>query len=80
MERSLVIVVYFVLQILVIIRDEILLNKNYFFESILFNAYFYIVNRKISFVCVCNNYVISFYILQYAILKRLLKFKKQNYY
>jgi len=79
-ERSLVIVVYLVFEILVVVRDEIMLNKNYLFESILFDAYFYVANKKMSFVYVCNNRFISFYILQHATLKRLLEFKKQNYY
>jgi len=79
-KRSLVIVAYFVLEILIVIQDKILLNKNYFFESILFDAYSYIANKKILFVYVCNNRFISLYILQYAILERLLKFEKQNYY
>jgi len=79
-ERSLVIVVYLVFEILVVVRDEILLNKNYLFESILFDAYFYVANKKMSFVYVCNNRFIYFYILQHATLKRLLEFKKQNYY
>jgi len=79
-ERSLVIVAYFILEILIIVRNEILLNKNYLFELILLNAYFYIANKKISFVYIYNNCFISFRILQYAILERLLEFKKQNCY
>jgi len=62
-EKNLVIVTYFVLEILVIVRDEILLDKNYFFELILFNIYFYIANRKLFFVYVRNNCFISFRIL-----------------
>jgi len=31
-KRSLVIVAYFVFEVLIIVRDEILLNKNYFFR------------------------------------------------
>jgi len=79
-EKKFVIVAYFVFEILVIIRNEILLNKNYFFKSILFDAYFYIVNKKIFFVYVRNNRSMSFRISQYTTLKRLLEFKKQNYY
>jgi len=79
-EKSLVIVVYFVLEILIIVRDKILSNRDYFFESILFDAYFYIANKKMSFVYVRNNCFISFYISQHAILERLLEFKKQNCY
>jgi len=79
-ERSLVIVVYFVLEILVVVQDKILLNKNYLFELILFNAYSYVANKKMSFVCICNDCLISLYILQHATLKRLLEFKKQDYY
>jgi len=62
-EKSLVIVVYFVFEILIVIQDEILLNKNYFFELILFNAYIYIANKKISFVYIRNNYLIFLRIL-----------------
>jgi len=79
-KRSLVIVAYFIFEILVIIQDKILFNKNYFFKLILFDAYFYIANKKISFIYICNNCFISICILQYAKLKYLLKFKKQNYY
>jgi len=79
-KRSLVIVVYFIFEVLIVVRSEILSNKNYLFELILLNAYFYVANKKMSFVCVCNNRLMSLYISQYAILKRLLKFKKQDYY
>jgi len=79
-EKSLVIVAYFVFEIPIIVRSEILSNKNYFFELILFYAYFYIANKKMSFVYVCNNCFMSFCISQHATLRRLLKFKKQNYY
>jgi len=79
-KRNLVIVAYFILEILIVVQDKILLNKNYFFESILLDAYFYVTNKKISFIYTCNNCFISFYILRHAILKDLLKFKKQNCY
>ncbi len=79
-KRSLVIVVYFILKVLIIIQNNILSNKNYIFKSILFNAYFYIVDKNIFFVCVRNNCLTFFYILQYVTLKHLLEFKKQNYY
>jgi len=79
-ERSLVIAIYSVLEILVIVQDKILLDRNYLFKSILFDIYFYIADKKIFFVYVCNNRLIFFYILQHAILKRLLEFEKQNYY
>jgi len=45
-ERSLVIIIYFVLEVLVVVQDKILLNINYFFELILFDVYFYIVKKK----------------------------------
>jgi len=79
-RRSFVIVAYSIFEILIIVRDEILLNKNYLFESILFDAYFYVANWEMSFVCVCNNRFIFFRISQHATLKRLLEFEKQNYY
>jgi len=62
-EKSFVIVIYSVLKILVIVQDNILSNKNYIFKLILFDTYFYIANKKISFVYICNNYLIFFYIL-----------------
>jgi len=79
-KRSLVVVTYFVLEVPIVVRDEILPNKNYLFESILFDAYSYVANKKIFFVCVCNNRSMSLHISQYATLERLLKFKKQDYY
>ncbi len=74
------IVAHFVFEILIIVRDEILSNKNYLFESILLNVYFYVVNKEIFFVCVRNIRLVSFRISQYATLRRLLEFKKQNCY
>jgi len=79
-EKNLVIVVYSVLEISVVVRSKILSNRNYFFESILFDAYFYIADKRIFFVYICNDRSISLYISQYAILKRLLEFEKQNCY
>ncbi len=79
-EKSLVIITYFVLEILIIIQDKILSNRNYLFKSILLNVYFYIVNKKIFFVYICNNRFVSFCILQYVTLKYLLEFKKQDCY
>ena len=79
-ERSFVIVAYFVLKILIIVQDEILFNKDYLFESILFDAYFYVVNKKMFFVYIYNDRFVLFRILQYVTLKRLLEFKKQSYY
>jgi len=79
-ERSLVVIIYFVFEILVVVQDEILSNKNYLFESILSSTYSYVTNKKISFVYICNDCLISLYILQYATLRRLLEFKKQDYY
>ncbi len=79
-KTSFVIVAYFVLEVLIVVQDKILFNKNYLFKSILFDTYSYIENRQISFICVCNNCLMFLRILQYAILKRLLEFKKQDYY
>jgi len=79
-KKSLVIIAYFILEILIIVRNKVLLNKNYFFESILFDVYFYVTNKRISFVYVRNNRFIFLRILQYATLKCLLRFKKQDYY
>jgi len=79
-KRSFVIVAHFVLEILIVVRDKILPNKDYLFESILFDAYSYVANKKMSFVYVCNNRLVSLRISQYATLERLLKFKKQNCY
>jgi len=62
-ERSLVIVVYFVFEILVVVQAKILLNRDYFFKLILFDAYFYIANKEMFFVYICNNCFISFCIL-----------------
>ncbi len=62
-EKSLVIVVYFVLEISIIVRDKILFNKDYLFKSILFNAYFYVTNREMSFVYVCNDCLVFLRIL-----------------
>ncbi len=62
-KRSLVIVIYFILEILVIVQDNILFNKNYIFKSILFDFYFYIANKNMFFVYICNNCLMFFYIL-----------------
>ncbi len=79
-EKSFIIVIYFVFEVLILIRDEILSNRDYLFKSILFDAYSYVANREISFVYVRNDRLVSLRISQHAMLKRLLKFKKQNYY
>jgi len=79
-KRSLAIVVYFIFEILIIVQDEILSNKNYLFESILLDVYFYVANRKISFVYIRNNCFVLLRISQYTTLRHLLKFKKQNCY
>ncbi len=79
-KKSLVIVAYFIFKILIIVQDKILSNKNYLFELILLDAYFYVANKKMSFVYICNDCFVSLCISQYATLKRLLKFKKQIYY
>jgi len=77
-EKSLIIVIYFVLEILIIVQDKILFNRNYLFKSILFDVYSYIANREIFFIYICNNCLVFFCILQYIILKRLLKFKRKK--
>jgi len=79
-ERNFIIIVHFIFEILIVVRDKILFNKDYFFESILFHAYFYVANREMSFVYVCNDRFVSLRISQHAMLKRLLKFKKQDCY
>ncbi len=79
-ERSFIIIVHFIFEILIVVRDKILFNKDYFFESILFHAYFYVANREMSFVYVCNNRFVSLRISQHAMLERLLEFKKQDCY
>lgn len=62
-ERSLVIVAYFILEVLIIVQGDILSNRDYIFKSILFDTYFYVIDRDMSFVYVCNNRLTSFYIL-----------------
>jgi len=79
-KKSFVIIAHFVFEILIIVRDEILSNRDYLFESILFDAYFYVVNREMPFVYIRNDCFVSFRISQHATLKRLLEFKKQNCY
>ncbi len=79
-EKSLVIIVHSIFEILIIVRDKILLNRDYLFESILFDAYSYVANREMPFVCVRNDRLVPLRISQYATLRRLLEFKKQNYY
>ncbi len=72
------IVVHFIFEILIVVRDKILSNQDYLFESILFDAYFYVANRKMLFVYVRNNRFVSLRISQHATLECLLKFKKQK--
>ena len=79
-EKSLVIVAYFILEILIVVQDKILSNRNYLFESILLDAYFYVANKEMSFICVRNNCLVPLRISQYATLEYLLEFKKQSYY
>jgi len=79
-KRSLVIVIYFVFEILIIVQDKTLSNKDYLFKLILFDAYSYIANKEISFVYICSNYFVSLRILQRAMLRHLLEFKKQDFY
>jgi len=79
-ERNFVIVAHFVLEVLIVVRGEILPNRNYLFKSILFDAYSYVANKRMSFVYVRNDCLVSLRISQHATLERLLKFKKQNYY
>ncbi len=79
-ENFFMIIAHFVFKISIIVRNKILLNRNYLFESILFGAYFYVANREMSFVYIYNDRFVSLRISQHATLKYLLKFKKQNYY
>ncbi len=79
-EKSLVIVIHFIFEILIIVQGKILPNKNYLFESILFDAYSYVANRRMLFVYVRNDRFVSLRISQHAMLRRLLEFKKQNCY
>jgi len=79
-KRSFIIVAHFIFEVLIIVRGKILFNKNYLFKLILLNAYFYVANREMPFVYVCNDRFVSFRISQHATLERLLKFKKQNCY
>ncbi len=79
-ERNLVIIVYFIFEVLIVVQGEILSNKDYLFESILLDAYSYVANKEMFFVYVRNDRLVSLRISQHATLKRLLKFKKQNYY
>jgi len=79
-ERNLMIVAHFVFEIPIVVRGEILSNRNYLFELILFDAYSYVANREMPFVCVRNDRFVSFRISQHATLERLLEFKKQDCY
>ncbi len=79
-ERNLMIVAHFVFEIPIVVRGEILSNRNYLFELILFDAYSYVANREMPFVCVRNDRFVSLRISQHATLERLLEFKKQDCY
>ncbi len=79
-ERSLVIVTHFVLEVLIVVRGEILPNRNYLFELILPSAYSYVANKRMSFVYVRNDRFVSLRISQHATLERLLEFEKQDCY
>ncbi len=79
-EKSLVIVAHFVFEVSIVIRGKTLPNRDYLFELILLNAYFYVANRRMPFVCVRNDRLVSLRISQHATLERLLEFEKQNYY
>ncbi len=59
-ERSLVIIAHFVFEISIVVRGEILPNKNYLFELILFDAYSYVANKRMLFVCVRNDRFVPF--------------------
>jgi len=79
-EKSLVIVAHSIFEILIIVRGETLSNRNYLFKLILFGVYFYVANKKMSFIYVHNDRFVSLRISQHATLKHLLKFKKQDCY
>jgi len=79
-KRNLVIVAHSIFEVLIIVQGEILSNRDYLFESILFDAYFYVANKEMPFVYVRNDRFVSLRISQHATLERLLEFKKQNCY
>jgi len=79
-EKSFVIVAHSIFEVLIVVQGEILSNRDYLFELILFDAYFYVANKKMPFVYVRNDRLVPLRISQHATLERLLKFKKQNYY
>ena len=58
-EKSLVIVAHFVFEVSIVVRNEILSNRNYLFKSILFDAYSYVANRRMPFVYVRNDRFVS---------------------
>jgi hypothetical protein len=57
------IIAHFIFEVLILVQDEILSNKNYLFESILFDAYFYVANKEMSFVYIRNDRFVFFRIL-----------------
>jgi len=79
-KKSFVIVAHFIFEVLIIVRDKILSNKNYLFKSILLGAYSYVANKKMFFVYIRNDRLVFLRISQHTTLKRLLEFKKQNCY
>ncbi len=58
-EKSLVIVAHFVFEVSIVVRNEILSNRNYLFKLILFDAYSYVANRRMPFVYVRNDRFVS---------------------
>jgi len=79
-KKNLMIVAHFVLEVLIVVRGETLPNRDYLFELNLLDVYSYVANRKMPFVYVRNNRLVPLRILQHATLRRLLEFKKQDYY
>lgn len=79
-ERSLVVVAHFVLEVSIVVRGETLPNRNYLFESILLGAYSHVVDKRMPFVCVRNDRLVPLRISQHATLGRLLEFEKQDCY
>jgi len=74
------IIAHFIFEVLIVVKDELLSNRDYLFESILFDAHFYVANKEMLFVYVRNDRLVSLRISQHATLERLLKFKKQDCY
>ena len=77
-KKKIVVEINFIVHISMIIRENFLLDKNYLFESCFNNAYVYVTNSLLSFVCVKNNLIMLLNISRYVKLSNLTKFEKQN--